>query len=188
MRCFIYPILFSLILTNALDPALQTLPYSNLTLMGSHDSPFIGPHLTQNQNLNVTAQLDLGVRFLQGQAHRAPDDKNRLQLCHTSCVLEDGGSLVDFLKIVGSWLEGNPGEVVTLLLTNGDRVGVEMFGGVFGEAGLDGLAFVPGGSGGGVLPMNEWPSVQEMVDRGKRLVVFLGMPSPPALHIMYDTC
>lgn len=95
---------------------------------------------------------------------------------------------MDFLKIVGSWLEGNPGEVVTLLLTNGDRVGVEMFGGVFGEAGLDGLAFVPGGSGGGVLPMNEWPSVQEMVDRGKRLVVFLGMPSPPALHIMYDTC
>lgn len=179
MNCFTFPLIFLLTLTptlaNALEPPLNTLPYPNLTLLAAHDSPFIGPRITQNQNLNVTAQLDLGIRFLQGQTHRAPDDEDRLQLCHSSCLLEDGGSLADFLRLVKGWLEENPGEVVTLLLTNGDRVGVEMFGGVFGEVGLDGLAYVPG-DGNGVLPLNQWPSVQEMVDMGKRLVVFLGIP------------
>lgn len=182
-----HPILFSLsflyilTLTHALpqpqpqQPQAKNRPYSNQTFLASHDSPFVGSLPQHNQNLNITAQLNLGIRFLQAQTHRAPGNETRLQLCHTNCALENAGPLVNYLRTVGSWLEGHPGEVVTLLLTNGDRVDVGVFGEAFVESGLEGVVFVPGHNG---LGIGEWPSVEEMVGMGKRVVVFLGIPFP----------
>lgn len=183
MDCFIYlyPLLlslFSLTLVHTL-PTSQSRPYSNHTFLAAHNSPFIGPLPQQNQNLNITQQLSFGIRFLQGQTHRSPTNDTQLQLCHTSCALEDGGPLVQFLETVRGWLLENPGEVVSILLTNGDRVGVEMFGEAFRESGIEEMVFVPetnGGDGGdSVLPVERWPSVEELVGMGKRVVVFLGM-------------
>jgi hypothetical protein len=39
--------------------------YSDITMVGSHNSAFVGPLPQQNQFLSVTDQLNLGVRFLQ---------------------------------------------------------------------------------------------------------------------------
>lgn len=145
--------------------------YSNITFVGSHDSPFIGELPQQNQNIDVAAQLNMGIRYLQAQTHHSLIDDNVLELCHTSCLLEDAGSLETFLGTVKSFLDANANEVVTLLLTNGDSVDITKFGNTFSSSGIDKYAFVPSSN---PLPIGDWPTIGELISSGKRLVVFLG--------------
>ncbi|PYI03627.1 PLC-like phosphodiesterase [Aspergillus sclerotiicarbonarius CBS 121057] len=145
--------------------------YSNVTQVGAHDSPFVGLLLSDNQNLNVTGQLDLGIRFLQGQTHKSLVDDTIL-LCHTSCLLEDAGTLESYLATVKTWLDSNPDEVVTLLLTNDDSLPVAQFGDVFTSAGLKDYAFVPSSSPS-TLAIDAWPTLRELIGNGTRLVAFL---------------
>lgn len=148
-----------------------TRSWSNITTVGSHDSPFVGDSLSDNQDISVTAQLDLGIRFLQGQTHMAILG-DVLDMCHTSCLLEDAGTLTSYLTTIKTWLDANPNEVLTLLLTNGDYVDVGNFSASFEAAGLDTYCYVPPTSPD-VLPIDEWPTLQEMIDNGTRLVTFL---------------
>ncbi|PKY04859.1 PLC-like phosphodiesterase [Aspergillus campestris IBT 28561] len=155
-----------------------TRKYSQLTHLGAHDSPFVGPLPQHNQNLEVTEQLDLGIRFLQGQTHKALDEKDPIRLCHTSCFLEDAGTLVSFLETVKTWLDAHPDEVVTLLLTNGDNLPVSRFDQAFAEAKVNEYAFVPEGSPD-VLAMDKWPTLGSLIEKSKRLVVFLDYGADP---------
>lgn len=93
--------------------ALCSRPYSNVTFVGSHNSAFVGLLPSQNQLLSVADQLGLGVRFLQAQTH---DLDGTIEMCHTSCVELDQGSLTDYLKPIKTFMDANPNEVVTLLL------------------------------------------------------------------------
>ena len=147
--------------------------YSNVSFVGSHDSPFVGKLPQQNQNIKIENQLDMGVRYLQAQTHHSVLDKSVLQLCHTSCFLEDAGTLKSFLETVKGWLDENPNEVITLLLTNGDSVDITEFGDTFSESGISDYAFVPSSSPD-TLSIDKWPTIGEMISSGKRLVVFLG--------------
>lgn len=148
-----------------------TRSYSNITFVGSHDSPFVGELPQQNQNIGIAAQLNMGIRYLQAQTHHSLIDKNVLELCHTSCLLEDGGTLKTFLGTVKSYLDANANEIVTILLTNGDSVDITKFGDTFSSAGIDKYAFVPSSN---PLSIGDWPTLSEMISTGKRLVVFLG--------------
>ncbi|KAF1813392.1 PLC-like phosphodiesterase [Eremomyces bilateralis CBS 781.70] len=141
--------------------------YTEIAFIGAHDSPFVGILPTQNQGLEVTEQLDKGVRYLQGQTQT---DGGTLNLCHTACALEDAGPIEDYLHTVKAFLEGNPGEVVTLLFVNGDRTPIEEWKAAFEETGIHEYAYAPEKK---PLPMGEWPTLGEMIDMGKRLVVFL---------------
>src|ERR1700712_480317 len=47
------------------ETSLCNRKYSNVSFIGAHDSAFVGPLPTQNQDLSVTAQLNGGLRFLQ---------------------------------------------------------------------------------------------------------------------------
>jgi hypothetical protein len=156
-----------------------TRSYSNITFVGSHDSPFVGPLPQQNQNIDVTAQLDMGIRYLQAQTHHSVFDKNTLELCHTSCFLEDAGTLKSFLETVKKWLDANPNEVVTLLLTNGDSAAISEFGDTFSSSGVNSYAYTPSAN---PLSISDWPTLGELISSGKRLVVFLGM-----LHLIKPT-
>ncbi|KAJ5086077.1 hypothetical protein N7532_010848 [Penicillium argentinense] len=146
--------------------------YSNVTFIGSHDSAFVGKLPQQNQNIDIKAQLDMGVRFLQAQTHHSLLDDSVLELCHTSCVLEDAGTLESFLGTIKDWLDANTNEVVTLLLTNGDSVDITDFGDTFSNSGIADYAFAPLSSPD-TLPIDEWPTIGELISSGKRLVVFL---------------
>lgn len=148
-----------------------TRSYSNITFVGSHDAPFVGPLAQQNQNIDIKAQLDMGIRYLQAQTHHSPLDKKTLQLCHTSCFLEDAGTLKNFLVTIKKWLDANPNEVVTLLLTNGDSVSISEFGETFSSSGITKYAYVPTTN---PLSISDWPTLGEFISSGKRLVVFLG--------------
>ncbi|GAO17135.1 hypothetical protein UVI_02026660 [Ustilaginoidea virens] len=151
--------------------------YSDVTFVGSHNSAFVGPTPTHNQYVSVTDQLNLGVRFLQAQTH---DKGGTIEMCHTYCWELDSGPLARYLGEIAAWMDGHPGDVVTLLLTNEDAIPVGRFDDVFGRTGLKRYAFRPRG----VLSRRQWPTLRELIDAQTRLVVFMGtscrhvLPSP----------
>jgi hypothetical protein len=164
--------------------------YSALTsVFGAHDSPFVGPLPQQNQNLATAAQLDRGVRMLQAQTHRAPDDANAIQLCHTDCRLEDAGRLRSWLTEIRIWMEavGHENEVVTLLLTNGDGISMQVFGEAFQQSGAENLCFAPEAGQAVPLQLDSWPTLGEIIGTGKRLVVFMGTCGLPCLFASLPT-
>lgn len=145
--------------------------YSNISFVGTHDSAFVGVLPVDNQDISVSAQLSAGIRFLQAQTHVL---NGNLELCHTSCIEEDAGSLQSYLGTVKSFLDANPNEVVTLLLVNGDFQSPTLFDTTFQAAGLNTYAFIPSTSPND-LTIDQWPTLGQMIGAGQRLVVFLGM-------------
>lgn len=152
---------------------LCELKYSEVNFVGAHNSAFNGNLPTHNQFVSVTRQLDLGVRFLQAQTREKMGD---IQMCHTHCWLLDVGPLSEYLLNVKSWMDDHPDEVVSLILTNIDRIAVSQFDQVFENTELKDLVFHPGGT----LAKHEWPTLQKLIDDGTRLVVFMGMKTLPA--------
>lgn len=145
--------------------------YSDVSFVGAHNSPFVGMLPTQNQEISLTAQLDLGIRFLQSQTH---DSLNgTLSMCHTDCALENAGSLESYLATVKTWMDANRDEVVTLLVTNGDRVDMSRYDQAFVASGIKPYTYVPPTSPKW-LPLERWPTMQELIDSNKRLIVFVG--------------
>jgi hypothetical protein len=149
------------------NAALCSRRYDNVTQLGAHDSAFVGSLLTDNQYTDAADVLGRGFRFLQAQTH---SKDSGIELCHTSCLLLDAGSLTSFLTPIKTWMDANPNEVVTLLLTNGDSIPVAQFGTVFESVGLSEYAYAPGST----LSLGSWPTLQEMITAGNRLVVFMG--------------
>ncbi|KAH7003372.1 PLC-like phosphodiesterase [Fusarium venenatum] len=142
--------------------------YSETTFIGAHNSAFVGKQPSQNQYLPVTEQLNFGVRFLQAQTQ---DKNGDIQMCHTHCWLLDEGPIEDYLKDISSWMANNPDQVVTLLLTNRDALPIEKFDAAFNSTGLKEFVFRPEKK----LALNEWPTLQELIDAGTRLLVFMGI-------------
>lgn len=155
--------------------------YSNITTIGAHDSAFVGNLPQDNQAVSVTAQLDAGIRFLQAQSHK--NLFGTLQLCHTSCFEEDAGSVESYLSTVKTWLDANPNEVLTILLVNGDNVPVSMFDDAYTSSGLKSYAYTPVTS---PLAIGAWPTLQDMITAGTRLVAFLDAGANPSVPYILD--
>ncbi|KIY64916.1 PLC-like phosphodiesterase, partial [Cylindrobasidium torrendii FP15055 ss-10] len=145
--------------------------YGDVTYLGSHDSFAISDSsasVARTQEVGLKEQLDLGVRMLQAQAHKDGDD---LKFCHTSCILFDGGKVVDYLKTVKEWLDENPNEVLTFIFTNPEGLPAQsMWAPAFRDAGLIDLAYVPPSQ---PVARGDWPTLGELIDTGKRVLVFL---------------
>ena len=59
-------------------------------------------------------------------------------------LIFDGGSVVDYLKTVNTFLTDNPNEVLTLIFTNPEGVSLkDVWDPAFQESGVANLAFVP---------------------------------------------
>lgn len=163
--------------------------YSNVSWIGTHDSAFVGSLIDPrvNQEEAVASQLNAGIRFLQAQTHLLGN--STLELCHTSCIELDAGRLETYLATVKTWLDANPNEVLTMLLVNGDDVDVSMFGDVLSAAGLSDYAFVPSTSPN-KLDMGSWPTYGELIESGKRLVMFLdaGADESTVPYVLDEVC
>jgi hypothetical protein len=153
------------------NAALCSRKYSNVTQIGTHDSAFVGILPTDNQYESLTSQLNAGIRFLQAQTHVK---NGALEMCHTTCAELDSGTLVSYLTTITTWMAANPNEVVTLLLTNGDGAAVSLFGAAMTSSGLSAYAYTPPSQ----LAMADWPTLQELINKNTRLVMFLGMFLP----------
>lgn len=86
-------------------------------------------------------------------------------------LLFDGGPVVDYLRTVKTFLDANPNEVLTFIFTNPEGASVkDVWKPIFDAAGMTPLVYVP--------PLNpmkfsDWPTLGEMINIGKRVVVFL---------------
>ncbi|KAL8933470.1 MAG: hypothetical protein Q9216_006347, partial [Gyalolechia sp. 2 TL-2023] len=161
------------------SPSLCPRPYTNITFLGAHNSPFIGSSPADNQLLSLPRQLSSGIRFLQAQTHLNPF--KALSLCHTSCFLNDAGPLAAYLSDVKKWLDDvkNENEVLTLLLTNGDRLPPSDFAKAFESSGLDTYAYIPPAN----LTFDTWPTLSDLITSKKRLVVFLDYGAKPSEEV-----
>ncbi|MCJ1470409.1 hypothetical protein MMC07_009054 [Pseudocyphellaria aurata] len=162
-------------------PELCSRKYSNITQIGTHGSAFTGILPWENQNVDITTQLNAGIRFLQAQTHR--NAFGALSLCHTSCMVNNAGSVQGFLRTVKDWLDTHPQEIVTLLLTNGDRdrINASDFDHAFTASEIKPYAYIPKNTGNFSvdLSITSWPTLGEMITSGKRLVAFVDYGSSP---------
>ncbi|KAJ5297868.1 hypothetical protein N7508_008117 [Penicillium antarcticum] len=145
-----------------------TKKYSNITMVTAHNSPFVRKNnVAANQALDVTSQLNDGIRMLQFQTHYENDT---MYLCHTTCELLNVGTLEAYLTEVNTWMRKNPYDVVTFMIGNYDYVNPENFTTPIYNAGLKDLIYTPT-----KVPMalDDWPTLSDMILRGKRAVFFM---------------
>ncbi|KAM3073709.1 hypothetical protein ACMFMF_006912 [Clarireedia jacksonii] len=163
------------------SPQLCNRNYNNITHMGAHDSAFLrdkstGFSTSGNQFYNVTVALSAGIRLIQAQVH---NENGTLELCHTSCVLLDGGSLKDFLSEIKTWMDANTNEVVTLLLVNSDNQSAAKFGAVFESSGIDTYGYTPTST---TAPISTWPTLQTLITANTRLITFIASITYDSTH------
>ncbi|MBE3050068.1 hypothetical protein IMZ48_47715 [Candidatus Bathyarchaeota archaeon] len=146
--------------------------YSNVTEVGAHNSPFVREGSSAaNQQLDVITQLNDGVRFLQAQIQfPSPGRGDGPHFCHSSCDMLDAGPIEDWLTRVRRWVDDHPYDVVTILLGNGNYSHPDLYAPHIEASGIVKYAYRPR-----VLPMalDDWPTLSEMIIRGKRVVMFL---------------
>ncbi|WP_329305648.1 hypothetical protein [Streptomyces anulatus] len=183
---------------------LCELRYDEAAYLTSHNAMstttdrFIGPL----QDPDITTQLNTGVRALQLDTYRweRPQDiaarldspeftpeqrrlisgaidkvnppREGLWLCHGVCRA-GAIELVPALEGIGDWLRAHPTEIVTLIVQ--DDISPEDTEEAFHAAGLDGLLHTPSED-----PDAPWPTLEEMIDSGRRLVVFAEKADGPA--------
>lgn len=143
--------------------------FGNVTFVAAHDSYAVSAtDIAANQDYNVTQQLNDGVRMLQLQAH---NQTGTIQLCHTSCLLYNGGTLANYLSSVKTWMDANPDNVISLLIVNSyDNIPPSAYDSVFQSVGLASQAYAPPSAS---LPASGWPTLGSLISSGKNLVVFL---------------
>lgn len=175
---------------------LCELRYDEAAYLTSHNAMsttadrFIGPL----EDPDITTQLNTGVRALQLDTYRweRPQDiaarldspeftpeqrrlisgaidkvnppREGLWLCHGVCRA-GAIELVPALEDIGDWLRAHPTEIVTLIVQ--DDISPEDTEDAFHAAGLDDLLHTPSED-----PDAPWPTLEEMTDSGRRLVVF----------------
>ncbi|MFI6544460.1 hypothetical protein ACIBO9_14610 [Streptomyces prunicolor] len=178
--------------------------YDEVAYLTSHNAMsttvdrFIGPL----QDPGISAQLDDGVRALQIDTYRweRPDEitqrlaesdftpeqrkfiaaavdrfnppRTGLWLCHSVCRA-GAIALVPTLREIGDWMRAHPTEVVTLIVQ--DAISGEDTEQAFAQAGLTDLIHTPDPD-----PAKPWPTLGDMVDSGRRLVVFAERADGPA--------
>ena len=186
------------------SPRLCDRPYDEVAYLTAHNAMsttvdrFIGPL----QDPGITAQLDDGVRGLQLDTYRweRPDQitarlddsdfspeqrtvitaavnkvnppRDGLWLCHAVCRA-GAIQLVPTLRELGAWMRSHPTEVVTLIVQ--DAISGEDTAEAFEQAGLTDLIHTPDPD-----PDKAWPTLGDMIDSGRRLVVLAEQADGPA--------
>jgi len=142
--------------------------FGNVTYIGAHNSYAVGSNnLAANQDYDVTQQLKDGIRLLQVQAHL---QNGAIRLCHSSCLLLDGGLLSDYLKKVKTWLDSNPNEVISILIVNIDNQPASSFAAAYQTASLVDLSYAPETL---AVAADQWPTLGTLIDTGKRVLTFM---------------
>jgi hypothetical protein len=117
--------------------------------------------------LDVTTQLNDGIRMLQFQTHY---ENETIHLCHTSCSLLNAGTLEDYLTTVVYWMRQNPSDVVTIIMGNSDVLSPDKFVQPVVNSGLIDFVYIPPTM---PMPLESWPTLGEMILLNQRAVIML---------------
>lgn len=164
--------------------------YDKVVVPMTHNAMSAGDEgwLTPNQTHGLARQLADGIRgmmldtkYFSVEANQNAVSKidgvstvDQVYLCHGACV-RGKTRLLDGLCTITRFLDESPGEILSIIFQN--EVDDADTDEVLRASGLgDYLYTHPAGS--------PWPTLREMIDTGKRLVVFLEKDggAPPYLH------
>lgn len=141
--------------------------YSDITFAAAHNAAFVGRGPSHNQFEYPETAMDMGIRYFTTQVHI---EDGEIRQCHSDCFLLNVGPFSEIVASIKGWLDSHPREVATLLVVNSDDIVLEEFEPHFEEAGARDIVFEPGGN----LALGDWPTLGELIDSGKRLIVFMG--------------
>lgn len=134
--------------------------------------------LLPNQNNTITQQLNDGVRALMIDVY----DKDGVATVYHGFSYLGNAPLTDKLDEIKAFLENNPQEIVTLILEN--YASPALIETALSQSGLLSHLFVKD------TTTLQWPTLQEMITSGKRLVIFSeaddGTPAQPWYHYIWD--
>ncbi|HRI66287.1 MAG TPA: PI-PLC domain-containing protein [Polyangium sp.] len=128
-----------------------------------------------NQNFSMKRQLDDGIRAMLFDTYEWNED---LYLCHSICQL--GHSLfVDELKMIRSFLDEHPHEVLTFIIE--DHITPSQTEKAFQAAGLADMMYTHEAG-------TPWPTLYDMIVSGKRIVAGAESAGPPPswYHHIWD--
>lgn len=132
---------------------------------------------TDGRTADLTPAVKRSINRLRGEKTLGPE---QVYMCHTLCEL-GGTALEPQLAGVKSWMDQHPREVVTVFIQ--DATTPADTAAVFEQAGLADMAYVH-------EPGTPWPTLREMIDSGKRLLVLMenegGGSQYPYLHQGFD--
>ena len=186
-----------------LSPELCSLRFNQVSLAGSHNSgsgfdgslrqcsgAAEGDCIWRNQNLNITAQLDLGIRFLEIDLCILPDHcdssvydyptNSSLFVCRyaiNSGSERYAGPINKLLQQVHDWMLGNPYDVIGLYFPLHERNRTQIFPKLL--ATLENLWLCNDGSSSSVCmstyynTYGEWPTLEQAIMTGQRIFVFI---------------
>lgn len=112
-----------------------------------------------NHTLGIAQQLNDGVRGFMLDVY---EDGGEVIQYHSFAALGTV-PLLDDLQVIKNFMESNPNEVVTIIFES--NVSAALLDTAFHQAGMIGMLHVQNAVG-------PWPTLQEMIDSGERLVVF----------------
>jgi hypothetical protein len=160
--------------------SLCELNYTEVVSAATHNS-FSNPRdgfLRPNQSNQLFKQLEDGIRGLMLDTHDSRFD-DEPQLCHGDCALGKR-PLVEALTEIREFLDCNPREVVTIIVE--PHIDAQAHIRPFEASGLAELAYQHDAEAG-------WPTLQEMIDRNQRVVIFSEQPGegmPAWYHHFWD--
>ena len=121
----------------------------------SEEDEFLGP----NHKFGIEQQLEDGIRGFMLDVY---EDQDTLTLCHSNCEI-GSRSLAGALETYLAFLEANPRDFIVIIFES-YVAGQDLAVG-FQEAGLESYAYAHD-------PSTPWPTLQELIDTDKRLIVF----------------
>ena len=141
--------------------------------MSNHDENWIAP----NQIHNITTQLEDGVRGFMLDTYLY---KGGTWLCHGDCLFGKK-KLSEGLAEFTAFLKKRPGEVLTLIFES--SISADETEQAFREAGLLGYVHTQ-------IAGEPWPTLGEMSEAGRRVVVFTDFPNngPAWYHDVWEYC
>lgn len=147
------------------NDAYCSLRYDETCFAATHDSAANAAKFWEypTQDQTIREQLNYGIRALMLSVY---DDGGVATVCRGRCD-EGNVPLSVVLGDVATFFDENPREVVTLLLDG--ELPAERLADELRAAYLDGLALPHAAD-------DAWPTLEEMIDSGQRLVVFAATP------------
>ncbi|KAI7906561.1 PLC-like phosphodiesterase [Cokeromyces recurvatus] len=147
--------------------------YSNITHLITHDSYALSPNIAATQDYDIINQLSNGVRGIKLSAVPSLMNPNRIHLCHTTCAILDAGSITDTLNNITIWLQSNPKEVITIMWNNLYDLDASQIAMAYESSHIIPFIYLHNNS------LSSWPTLQEMIDSGKRVVNFIDSKADP---------